>query len=385
MAKKKNNIPSGFDDILGNIYGNSEVMEEVTNIDDIVAEDTPLEDEDDKVPPVEKTEDGDKEDDTQKDSHEDDSEIPEDIINNDNNTETKTEETELEDNIEPSEGDVVEAQQVGLLFDAVGQQLGWNMADIDEKDRPLTVEDLTNYWAETIKQNSVPQYADDRIQKLDEYVKNGGKFEDFYQKQQESLSLDDIDMEDETNQKAVIRELLKHSNYSDEQINKKISRYEDADMLYEESEDALDRLKQIRTQEIEYARQQQEEYARQQAEQSKAFYESVTKDINQLTDIRGIAIPKEDRKALFDYIFKVDQNGLSQYQKDFNENLSKNLIESAYFTMKADALINSAEKKGESSAADKLRNILRHTSKNHTTYNAEDKQKSVTDLLAGAF
>jgi hypothetical protein len=245
MAKKKNNIPSGFDDILGNIYGNSEVMEEVTNIDDIVAEDTPLEDEEEKVPPVEKTEDGEKEDDTQKDSHEDDSEIPEDIINNNNNNKTTEveEEAELEDNTEPSEGDVVEAQQVGLLFDAVGQQLGWNMADIDEKDRPLTVEGLTEYWAEVIKENSVPQYADDRIQALDEYVRNGGKFEDFYSKQQESLSLDDIDMEDETNQKAVIRELLKHSNYTDEQINKKISRYEDADMLYEESEDALDRLK----------------------------------------------------------------------------------------------------------------------------------------------
>jgi hypothetical protein len=51
---------------------------------------------------------------------------------------------------------------------------------------------------------------------------------------------------------------------------------------------------------------------------------------------------------------------MSQYQKDFNENLSKNLIESAYFTMKADALISNAEKKGESSAADKLRNLLRH-------------------------
>jgi len=217
MAKKKNNIPSGFDDILGNIYSNAESMEEVTNIDDIPVEDTPLEDDDEKVPPVEKTEDGEKEDDTQKDSHEDNSEIPEDIINNkDNNTETKPEETELEDNTEPSEGDVIEAQQVGLLFDAVGQQLGWNMDDIDEKDRPLTVEALTEYWAETIKENSVPQYADDRIQKLDEYVRNGGKFEDFYQKQQESLSLDNIDMEDETNQKAVIRELLKHSNYTDE-------------------------------------------------------------------------------------------------------------------------------------------------------------------------
>ena len=180
MAKKKNTIPSGFDDILGNIYSNSEEGDGATNVDNLLTgeDKIPFEDEEDeKEPPVEKTEDGNKEDDTQKDSHEDDSEIPEDIINNNNKTEeTVVEDTELEDKTEPSEDDVIEAQQVGLLFDAVGQQLGWNMADIDEKDRPVTVEELTEYWAETIKENSVPQYADDRIQKLDEYVKNGGKF-----------------------------------------------------------------------------------------------------------------------------------------------------------------------------------------------------------------
>lgn len=389
MAKKKNTIPSGFDDILGNIYSNAEQGESIVNVDDMLPPDTPLEEiEDEKEPPV-NTEDGNDEtkDDTQDPpAKEDDSEIPEDVLKNiqDTNTTTVDDET-TEDNEEPSDADLIEAQQVGLLFDAIGQSLGWNMNDIDEKDRPLTVDALTDYFGKVIKENSVPEYADERIQRLDEYVKNGGKFEDFYSKQQESMSLDNIDMEDEVNQKAVIRELLKHNNYSDEQINKKISRYEDADMLYEESEDALDRLKQIRQHEIEEATRQQEELARQQEEQSKAFFESVTKDINSLTDIRGIAIPKEDRKALFDYIFKVDQSGMSQYQKDFNENLSKNLIESAYFTMKADALISGAEKKGESSAAEKLRKMLRHTTKNHTTYNAEDKQKSVTDLLAGAF
>lgn len=387
MAKKKNTIPSGFEDVLGNIYSNAEQGESITNIDDLPLDnELPFEEEkeDEKEPPV-NTEDGkNKTDDTQ-DSHEDTSDIPEDIINNDNKETTEVEDEHTEDETEPTDADVIEAQQVGLLFDAVGQSLGWNMDDIDEKDRPLTVDALTEYLAETVKQNSVPQYADDRIQQLDEYVKNGGKFEDFYQRQQESLTLDNIDMEDEVNQKAVIRELLKHNNYSDEQINKKIARYEDNDMLYEESEDALDRLKQIRTQELEEATRQQEELARQQEEQSKAFFDTVTKEINSLTNVRGIAIPKEDRKALFDYIFKVDQNGISQYQKDFNENLSKNLIESAYFTMKADALISNAEKKGESSAAEKLRKMLRHTSKNHTTFNAEDKQKSVTDLLAGAF
>lgn len=392
MAKKKNTIPSGFDDVLGSIYSNVEGHEGVTDMNTLDSTiEIPLEDEEDKKEPPVKTEDGKTEDDTKNDSHEDDSDIPEDVLNGDTkNVEeqqtTKVENTEeTEEETEPSDADVVEAQQVGLLFDAIGQQLGWNMADIDEKDRPLNVEDLTKYWAEVIKENSKPEYADDRIQQLDEYVKNGGKFEDFYQRQSDKLSLDDIDMEDETNQKAVIRELLKHSNYSDEQINKKIARYEDNDMLFEESEDALDRLKQIRTQELEEATRKQEEYARMQEEQSKAFLDSVTKDINSLTNIRGIAIPKEDRKALFDYIFKVDQNGMSQYQKDFNENLSKNLIESAYFTMKADTLISGAERKGESSAADKLRKMLRHTTKNHSTYNADDKQKSVTDLLAGAF
>ena len=156
-------------------------------------------------------------------------------------------------------------------------------------------------------------------------------------------------------------------------------------MLYEESEDALERLKAIRKVEAEEAARQQEEYAKQQYEQSQRFFNDVKTNIEGLNDIRGIAIPKEDRKALFDYIFKVDKDGISQYQKDFNQNLSKNLIESAYFTMKGDALISGAARTGESSATEKLRKMLRHSTKNHSTYNVDEKQKSVTDLLAGQF
>lgn len=384
MAKKKNNIPSGFDDILGNIYSNAMSDENaVTIIEDQNTFEDPLEDEIKNEPPV-KTEDGEKVDDTQ-DPHEDNSEIPDDIKNNVNNQTQQTTEEEEHNDDEPSDADVVEAQQVGLLFDAIGQSLGWNTADIDENDRPLTVDDLVKHMVDTVRENSVPEYADDRIQALDEYVKNGGKFEDFYRIQQEGLNLESIDLEDENNQKQVVRELLKHDGYSDDQINKRLSRYEDADMLFEESEDALERLKTIRKKEAEDAAREQEEYARQQYEQSKRFFNDVKTGIDKLDSIRGIAIPREDRKALFDYIFKVDKDGVSQYQKDFNENLSKNLIESAYFTMKGDALISGAAKSGESSATEKLRNLLRHQSKNHTSSSAEDKQKSVTDLLAGQF
>ena len=383
MAKKKDTIPSGFDDILNNVYSNGEEGEGITNIDDIV-EDNQLEDFKKEQPPVKDPEDG-NDDPNKKDPNVHDDDSPEPPAQK---TEPPVNEPPVEepiDNEEPTEADVIEAQQVSLLFEAIGNSLGWNMDEIDDKDKPLNTDDLAKYFADVVEQNSVPKYADERIQALDEYVKQGGKFEDFYAKQQEALTLDNIDLEDENNQKAVVRELMRHTGYTEEQINKKISRYEDSDVLYDEAEDALGRLKDIRQKEVEEATRQQEEYARQQEEASKAFFDSVTHDIQGLTNIRGISVPKEDRKALFDYIFKVDQNGQSQYQKDFNKNLSKNLIESAYFTMKADSLISTAKRDGESSAAEKLRKLMRHQSKNHSTYNADDKQKSVTDLIQGMF
>ena len=395
MSKKKQN-PSGLDTLVNNLYGNPYQGEEVSDLDNQVFDD-PAEDIDKQNTIIDTpdpnanqvTEDGNADDLT---VGNDDSKIPDDI-NNDptkdnkdgNKDDSSIDDTINDDNIDPSDEEVTEAQQVNALFDAVGESLGWNMADINEEDRPLTVDDLTKYLGKVVEQNSTPSYADDRIQQLDEYVKNGGKFEDFYQIQQQSLSLDDIDIENEDNQIAIIKDLLKHNGYSNEQIDNKISRYQDADMLYEESQDALERLKIIRNDELERNAQYQKQIAEQQRVQQEEFFNSVTTDINNLNSIRGITVPKDDRKALYDYIFKVDQNGMSQYQKDFNQNLSKNLIESAYLTMKGDALISGAKKTGETSATEKLRKLMRHQTKNHTRYNAQDKQKSATDLLNGMF
>lgn len=395
MKENKDNKPSALDNMLDSIYGNGAEATETTDVTNMGRQDSVVEvDDDNNKTPDNQT--GDSED--VKDGDDltvgnDKTEIPEHILNN-SKEEKETDDNQDNSNItnddnssdtELSAEDVTEAQQVSALFDAVGESLGWNMADFKDEEKPVTVEEFTNYLGKVVEHNSVPQYADDRIAKLDEYVKNGGKFEDFYQKQQETLSFDNLDLENEDNQKSIIRELLKHNGYSDEQINNKISRYEDADMLYDESSDALDRLKVIRQQEIEESQKQQEEYARQQEEQNRQFFQSVQSDINNLSTIRGISIPKEDRAALYEYIFKVDQDGVSQYQRDFNKNLSKNLIESAYFTMKGDSLVSGAKRDGETSAAEKLRKIMRHTAKNHSTYNSRQKQKSAVELVSGLF
>ena len=390
---KKNTTPTPFDDLLNSVYGNEGNMSETTNMD---AQDSFVDVVEDEDKPADKPAEDNSADDTNPSNiNDDDSEIPQDVLDRmdgkpkDEPVQEPANATvdNTEDVQEPSDADVHEAQQVGLLFDAIGESFGWNMDDIKEEDRPLTVDDLTNYMREVVQQNSVPQYADERIQQLDEYVKNGGKFEDFYGKQQQSLSYDNMDMEDEDNQKAVVSELLRYSGYTDDQIKNKISRYEDADMLEEESADALDRLKQIKQHELEMAQQQQAAYLQQQEEQSKQFYNDCMNQIKSLSSIRGVQIPKEDRAKLADYIFNVDQNGISKFQRDYNnkDNFINNLLTTAYITMKGDSFVSTAKRDGESSATEKLRKMLRHQANNHTAYNVEDKPKSVVDLASRFF
>lgn len=390
---KKNTTPTAFDDLLNSVYGNEGNMPETVDMDKQDSFVNAVEEE--EKPADKPAEDNGADDTNPSNANDDDSEIPQSVLDRmdkkskDEPVQEPTNDTidNTEDTSDPSDADVNEAQQVGLLFDAIGESFGWNMDDIKEEDRPLTVDDLTHYMREVVQQNSVPQYADERIQQLDEYVKNGGKFEDFYGKQQQSISYDNIDMEDEDNQKTVVSELLRYNGYTDDQIKNKISRYEDADMLEEESADALDMLKQIKQHELEMAQQQQAAYLQQQEEQSKQFYDDCMNQIKSLSSIRGVQIPKEDRAKLADYIFNVDQDGISKFQRDYNnkDNFINNLITTAYITMKGDSFISTAKRDGESSATEKLRKMLRHQAKNHTAYNVEDKPKSVVDLASRFF
>ena len=120
-----------------------------------------------------------------------------------------------------------------------------------------------------------------------------------------------------------------------------------------------------------------------QEEQAQAFYSELTNTVNSLDSIRGIQVPKQDRKALLDYICKTDADGKTQYEKDYAQNTIKNLIDSAYFTMKGDTLLGEAKRSGETQATQKLRKLLRHQSKNHSTYNAsEEKQTQAWDIAS---
>ena len=394
MARKKKNPLGDFEDALNSLgFSGSEGNASVTDIDNQNTATQIIDDPDDDIKNLDNPDDNKPTEDNKNvdpNAKEDNSEIPDNILNNtsDNNKQDSEQDqqnidlnqTDDQNQDENTEDDPGEAEQIGAFFDAFAEANGWS---VDEDERPKNVDELVDYIKNVVETNSVPEYADERIEQLDQYVKNGGKFEDFYQTQQRTISYDNIDIEDESNQKQVVRDYYKLQGMSDEQINRKIERYEDADMLEDEATDAVNYLKAYEEHRAQYMAQQQEAQRQAQEQQAIQFAQDLTNGINNLTNIRGISIPKEDKKALYDYITKTDADGLTAYQKEFNGNLVNNLIESAYFTMKGDALLGEANRNGQTSAANKLRNMLRHQTKNHSSYNVgTEKQPQIWDVAS---
>lgn len=271
----------------------------------------------------------------------------------------ETEEAEEEEENEE------ESSQVTALFDAIAEELSWEFTEEEEEDKPKTVEELVNYFKDVINEQSKPEYASEEVAKLDEFVRNGGRLEDYFTVSTD-IDFENIDMDDENNQKLVLKELLAKKGYSDKQITKKIERFEDAGVLEDESKDAIEELQEIAEKEKERLLEDQKKQKEEIMQRQQKFFDDVVGEIKSLDNIRGIKIPPKDKKELLAYIFKADANGKTQYQKDYSKSV-RNLIESAYFTMRGDTLLDAAKKQGTSSAIKNLKNSLRSTSVSKNT------------------
>lgn len=286
-----------------------------------------------------------------------------------------------EDNIDSDDGTTSEELIVNF-FDSLSEQLGWS--DVEDEDKPKTAEDLIEYFKDVIEENSVPQYASEEVEKLDEFVRNGGNLKDYFSIDAD-IDLDNIEVEDnEINQKLVIKEFLKEKGLSAKLIDKKITKYEDAGILEDEAVDALEALKDIKAERKEKLLEEQQKSAREAQKQQQTFFNNVVSEIKGMDSIYGIEIPEKDKRALLEYIFKPDAEGVTKYQKDYAKSL-KNLITSAYFTMKGDSLITIAKQKGKKDALDNFKNSLRGsgvTKKSRKQVINNDSTSTIWDTFA---
>lgn len=353
MEKETKNTLGGFEAIVDSFFPNFEKTPEIDIEDNDSIDDDDLDDIKNQVDPVANKV---RKQVQQNEEDEEDEDEPIDEPVKRKPGRPKKEEV-IEEPIEEDEED--DSEVVTNFFDAMSEELGWEFEEGDEK--PKNVSELINYFKTVIEENSKPDFASEEIEALDAYVKQGGDLKKYLQIDAE-LDLEDIDLDEESNQKAVVKMWLKEKGFSSKQIEKKISKYEDAGLLEDEAQDAIEDLKEIREQRKEQLLKEQEKAHKQYQEQQRAFYTNVVDEIKGLKNIRGIAIPEKDKKVLIDYILKPDADGRTKYQKDYAKGGVKNLIESAYFTMNADKLLEAAKREGNNKAVEKFRNSLKSTS-----------------------
>ena len=280
----------------------------------------------------------------------------------DNEEEEEEEDNEPNDDpdndIDNNQGEDIESNAVTSFFEALSDKMGWEL-DEDE-EIPQTPEELVEYFKDVIEENSVPQYASEEVEALDNFVKNGGNLRDYFQIDGD-LDLEEINIEDsEVNQKLVIKEFLKEKGFNAKQIEKKLTKYEEAGLLEDEATDALEALRDIKEQKKQELLEAQEKRAKELKKRQQEQFNTVVSELKGMDNIRGIKIPQKDKQALLEYIFKPTADGKTQYQKDYSKSV-KNLLESAYFTMKGDTLLKAAKSEGSTAAINKFKNSLSKT------------------------
>lgn len=231
---------------------------------------------------------------------------------------------------EVSEEDKEYESDISSFF---GKELVKKLGVGDDEDLKFEkIDDVLELMSEIIKENSKPTYASEEVEAYDEFVRNGGSLRDFYKEVYAGkLNVDSVDVENEYDQKAIIRENLLNQGYKEDKIKKMIARYEESETLKEEAEDSLDLLKEYNKKKQESLLESQRKEAEEARKRQQRFYEDVNSTIKTISNFKGFPISEKEKRELLEYAFVPEDDGLTKYQKEFRGDVY-HILESAYFT-----------------------------------------------------
>lgn len=290
--------------------------------------------------------------------------------------EESKEETEEETEEEVEDISEAEPEIADFVAEKLAAEMGWSF---DKDDKFESVADIVDYMAAVVEESSKPTYANDEVQKFDEFVRDGGDLRSFYDATISGrVDIDNVDLEVAENQRAVVRENLRNQGYKEDRINRTITRYEDAELLSGEADEALELLKEYNEQIEQKLLDDQKNYADDYRKQQQKFVSDVEESIKDTKDIRGIKINEKQKKELLEYIFKPVDEGRTLYQKEYAASVG-NLIESAFMTKEGDTLFKKVEEKAKSDAYKTLHKKLK-VNKGRNKSSQQDEEGASTSL-----
>ena len=263
--------------------------------------------------------------------------------------EEKEDENEEDDKNEEEKDDFtdVEIKEISSFFsNKLLEELGIDSKVFLKENKIEKFEDVINLMSDIVKENSKPIFANEEVEKYNDFVKNGGKLKDFYKELYEGkVDINNVDLETEEDQKIIVREHLKNIGYSDKKIESAVKRYEDAGILKEQADEFLDLIKDNNEKKEQKLLEEKKKESKDNEIKQQKVIENVSTYIDKNDSILGLNLSnKSDKNDLVNYIFKPMSNGMSQYQLDYFGDV-KNLVESALLIKRKEDIYKTLKKK----------------------------------------
>jgi hypothetical protein len=255
-----------------------------------------------------------------------------------------------------TEGDGnIDSDTVIALCDVITETLGIELGD---EEKPKDLEGFASIITSKLEERAKPEYANEELEALDAFVRQGGNIHDYYAAERE-IDIDSLDINDsESDQKTAVRFLHRLQGIKPETSEKKIERLVSGGLLADEAKDAVDSIKEtIAESKANLLKTRENEYKAALKRQSE-FIDNVKNTINSTSEIYGAKLPDSDKQALMKFLFKPTAKGTTAYKEAFDANYEKNLIATAYLLMKGKTMIESAQQRGSSQAMEALKKKL---------------------------
>lgn len=246
--------------------------------------------------------------------------------------------------------------------------------DLEDKPELIfeTVKNTIEKGIESYKE-SIPEVGKQFL----EYLEKGGDPNKYIESLQKPFDLNSIDLESERDQEKVVTEYLKTLDYTKEEIEETLEGYKDGLLLEKQAKLASSKLAKVFEKRQEQLLREQEAIAEQQREEYSKYINTINNSIETANEIAGLEISKKEKDDFRRYLLAVDKDGMTQYQRELQENPVQTQLELAYLKYKKYDFAN-AKKAGAKETTNKLKSIFKN---NETTVKAGRSSEQVEEQL----
>lgn len=233
--------------------------------------------------------------------------------------------------------------------------------DFEGEDTPEVLEIAVQKTAEnlvTSYKESIPEVGKQFL----DYVEKGGDPSKFFQALEKPIDFDTLDLTDEKNQKRVYEEYLKSLEWTPEEIKEELQDTEDNLLLEKKSKVAKGKLEKIHSEkQAQLVAQQEQALADQQAQYSE-YINTIKETISSSSNIAGLTVSPSDKKEFERYLLETDNEGLTKYSRELNEDPVKTQLELAYLKFKKYDF-SKVVKQAKTEATRQIRGIIKNSDK----------------------